>query len=77
MIILHFHLQSQFKNELFISYTSHRYGYSLDSYYEALKELEARFGKPSLVVKVTLDRLRKTSRMKNDRPHELMEVLDL
>ena len=53
------------------------YGYSGDSYYEALKELEARFGKPSLVVKVTLDRLRKTSRMKNDRPHELMEVLDL
>ena len=53
------------------------YGYSGDSYYEALNELEARFGKPSLVVKVTLDRLRKTSRMKNDRPHELMEVLDL
>ena len=77
MIILHSHLQPQLKNELFISYTSQRYGYSWDSYYEALKELEARFGKPSLVVKVTLDRLRKTSRMKNDRPHELMEVLDL
>ena len=53
------------------------YGYSGDSYYEALKELEARFGKPSLVVKVSLDRLRKTSRMKNDRPHEQMKVLDL
>ena len=29
------------------------YGYSRDSYYEALKELEARFGKPSLVVSYT------------------------
>ena len=29
------------------------YGYSGDSYYEALKELEARFGKPSLVVSYT------------------------
>jgi len=26
------------------------YGYGGDSYYEALKELESRFGKPSLVV---------------------------
>ena len=53
------------------------YGYSGDSYYEALKELEARFGKPSLVVKVTLDRLRKTSRMKNDRPLEVRNVSDI
>ena len=37
------------------------YGYSGDSYYEALKELESRFGKPSLVVKVTLDKLKKNS----------------
>ena len=29
------------------------YGYSGDSYYEALKELETRFGKPSVAVKVT------------------------
>ena len=34
------------------------YGYSGDSYHEALKELESKFGKPSLIVKVTLDRLR-------------------
>jgi len=27
------------------------YGYSGNTYYEALKELESRFGKPSLVVK--------------------------
>ena len=53
------------------------YGYSGDSYYEALKESEARFGKPSLVVKVTLDRLRKTSRMKNDRPHEVRNLSDI
>ena len=53
------------------------YGYSRDSYYEALNELEARFGKPSLVVKVTLDRLRKTSRMKNDRPLEVRNVSDI
>ena len=53
------------------------YGYIGDSYFEALKELEARFGKPSLVVKVTLDRLRKTSRMKNDRPHEIRNLSDI
>ena len=53
------------------------YGYSGDSYYEALKELEARFGKPSLVVKVTLDRLRKTSRIQNDRPHEVRNLSDV
>ena len=35
------------------------YGYNGDSYYETLNELESRFGIPSLVVKVTLDRLRK------------------
>ena len=29
------------------------YGYSGDSYYEVLKELEARFGKPSPVVSYT------------------------
>ena len=53
------------------------YGYSGDSYYEALKELEARFGKPSLVVKVALDRLRKTSRIQNDRPHEVRNLSDV
>ena len=47
------------------------YGYSRDSYYEALNELEARFGKPSL------DRLRKTSRMKNDKPHEVRNLSDI
>ena len=41
------------------------YGYSGDSYYEALKELESRFGKPSLVVKVTLDRLRVSTQENN------------
>ena len=53
------------------------YGYSGDSYYETLKELEARFGKPSLVAKVTLDRLRKTSRIQNDRPHEVRNLSDV
>ncbi|CAH3159173.1 unnamed protein product [Porites lobata] len=53
------------------------YGYSGDSYYETLKELEARFGKPSLVVKVTLDRLRKTSRIQNDRPPVVRNLSDV
>ena len=53
------------------------YGYSRDSYYEALKELEARFGKPSLVVKVTFDRVRKTLRMKNDRRHDVRNLSDI
>lgn len=53
------------------------YGYSGDDYHEALRELEARFGKPSLVVKVTLDRLRKTSRIQNDRPHEVRNLSDV
>ena len=53
------------------------YGYSGDSYFEALKELETRFGKPSLVVEVTLHRLRKTSRMKNDRLHEVRNLSDI
>ena len=39
--------------------------------------MEARFEKPSLVVKVTLDRLRKTSRMKNGRPHEVRNLSDI
>ena len=53
------------------------YGYSGDSYYEALKELESRFGKPSLVVKVTLDRLRKTTRVQNDKPQEVRNLSDV
>ena len=53
------------------------YGYSGDSYYEALKELESRFGKPSLVVKVTLDRLRKTPRVQNDKPQEVSNLPDV
>ena len=53
------------------------YGYSGDSYYEALKELESRFGKPSLVVKVTLDRLRKTARIQNDKPQEVRNLSDV
>lgn len=53
------------------------YGYSRDDYHEALRELEARFGKPPLVVKVTLDRLRKTSRIQNDRPHEVRNLSDV
>ncbi|XP_068690820.1 uncharacterized protein [Montipora foliosa] len=54
-----------------------RYGYSGDSYYEALKELESRIGKPSLVVKVTLDRLRKTARIQNDKPQEVRNLSDV
>ena len=53
------------------------YGYSGDSYYEALKELESRFSKPSLVVKVTLDRLRKTARVQNDKPQEVRNLSDV
>ena len=53
------------------------YGYSGDSYYEALKELESRIGKPSLVVKVTLDRLRKTARIQNDKPQEVRNLSDV
>ena len=53
------------------------YGYSSYSYYEALKELESRFGKPSLVVKVTLDRLRKTARVQNDKPQEVRNLSDV
>jgi len=53
------------------------YGYSGDSYYEALKELESRFGKPSLVVKVTLDRLRQTTRVQNDKPQEVRNLSDV
>ena len=53
------------------------YGYSGDSYYEALKELETRFGKPSLVVKVTLDKLRKTAGLQNDKPQEVRNLLDV
>ena len=51
------------------------YGYSGDSYYEALKELESRFGKP-LVVKVTLNRLRKTACVQNDNPQEVRDLSD-
>ena len=51
------------------------YGYSGDSYYEALKELESRFGKP-LVVKVTLNRLRKTACVQNDNPQEVRNLSD-
>ena len=53
------------------------YGYSGDSYYEALKELETRFGKPSLVVKVTLDKLKKTARLQNDKPQEVRNLSDV
>ena len=53
------------------------YGYCGDSYYEALKELESRFGKPSLVVKVTLDRLRRASRLQNDKPNEVRNLSDI
>ena len=47
------------------------------TYYEALAELESRFGKPSLVVKVTLDRLRKTTRVQNDKPQEVKNLSDV
>ena len=53
------------------------YGYSGDSYYETLKELESKFGKPCLVVKVTLDRLRKTARIQNDKPQEVRNLSDV
>ena len=53
------------------------YGYSGDSYYEALKELESRFSKPSFVVKVTLDRLWKTARVQNNKPQEVRNLSDV
>lgn len=52
------------------------YGYSGDSYYDALKELESRFGKPSLVVKVT-DRLRRTGPLQTEKPHEVRNLSDV
>ena len=53
------------------------YGYNGDSYYEALKELESRFSKHSLVVKVTLDRLRKTTCVQIDKPQEVRNLSDV
>ena len=53
------------------------YGYSGESYYEALQELESRFGKPSLVVKVKLSRLRKTPHAQNDKPQEVRNLSDV
>lgn len=38
--------------------------------------MEARFGKPSLVVKVTLDKLRKIPRLQSDKPHEVWSLSD-
>ena len=49
----------------------------VDSYYEAMKDLGARYGKLSLVVKVTLNRLRKTLRIQNDKPHEVRNLSDM
>ncbi|XP_068684757.1 uncharacterized protein [Montipora foliosa] len=41
------------------------------------QEIRIRFGKPSLVVKVTLDRLRKTARIQSDKLQEVRNLSDV
>ncbi len=57
------------------------YDYRGDSYYEAIKELESRFSKHplKLVVKVTLDKMRRTARdrLQNDKPQELRNLSEM
>ena len=47
------------------------YGYSGDSYKKALSELESRFGKPSLVIKATVVRLRAFNRPQDNDPESV------
>jgi hypothetical protein len=47
------------------------YGYSGDSYNKALSELESRFGKPSLVIKATLGKLRTFNRLQDNEPESI------
>ena len=51
-------------------------GYGGESYCKALCELEPRFGKPSIVVKATLGKLRKSSRLQDDKFQEVRNFSD-
>ena len=54
------------------------YGYSGESYFEALRELEIRFGKPSLVIQAILGKLRKANRLAQDsKPSDIRSLSDL
>ena len=53
------------------------YGYSGELYQEALKKLESRFGKSHVAVKAHLNRLRKWSKLIDERLHEVRRFLDV
>ena len=53
------------------------YGYSGDSYNKALSELESRFGKPSLVIKATLGKLRTFNRLQDNDPESVRSYSDV
>ena len=54
------------------------YGYSGESYFEALRELEIRFGKTSLVIQAILGKLRKANRLAQDsKPSDIRSLSDL
>ena len=53
------------------------YGYSGELYAEALPKLESRFGKSHIVVKDHLNRLKKWSKLSDERLHEVRRFLDV
>ena len=53
------------------------YGYGGDSYNKALSELESRFGKPSLVIKATLGKLRTFNRLQDNDPECVRSYSDV
>ena len=53
------------------------YGYSGELCADALEKLELRFGKPHILVKAHLNRLRKWVKLSDDRPHEVQRFLDV
>ena len=53
------------------------YGYSRELYADALEKLELRFGKPHIVVKAHLNRLRRWVKLSDDRLHEVRRFSDV
>ena len=53
------------------------YGYSGELYADALEKLESRFGKPHIVVKAHLNRLRKWVKLSDDHLHEVRRFSDV
>ena len=53
------------------------YGYSGELYSDAREKLELRFGKPHIVVKAHLNRLRKWVKLSDDRLHEVQRFSDV